>query len=153
MTNKGEELDLASLAGSAWVAMNVASECPGTTKSGYETATELYNKYRDRRFTVLAFPCNQFGWEEPGTNEEIQTFATERFNANFPIMDKVNVNGDKANAFWEFLKNKQKGLLGTTSIKWNFTSFLIDRQGNVVNRYSPRTSAEEIEKDLVPLLA
>jgi len=163
MTNKGEELDLGSLAGTAFLVMHIASDCGYTkadqavtelfdTKAGYQTATELWNKYHDQHFTVLAFPCDQFTVQTACSNEEIQTLVTERFNATFPIMDTVKVNGDNANEFWEFLKNQQKGVLGTTSIKWNFTSFLVDKTGNVVQRYSPGTSTANIEKDLLPLL-
>ncbi|SYZ66740.1 type_II_(glutathione_peroxidase-like)_tryparedoxin_peroxidase [Leishmania braziliensis MHOM/BR/75/M2904] len=130
---------------------NVASKC-GYTKSGYETATTLYEKYKGRGFTVLAFPCNQFAHQEPGTEAEVKTFACTRFKANFPIMEKVNVNGEKEHPLYCYLKNTCKGILGTTLVKWNFTSFLVDKDGHAVHRFPPGATVEEIEKKLVPLL-
>jgi glutathione peroxidase-type tryparedoxin peroxidase len=151
VTNKKKPYDLAELKGSAVLIMNVASQC-GYTQKGYSAATELYTRYKDHGFTVLAFPCNQFGGQEPGTNEDIEHFACTKFKAEFPIMDKVEVNGGSANPLWEFMKKEKTGLLGTTSVKWNFTSFLCDPSGKVVARYSPGTAAKDIEKDLRPIL-
>ncbi|ORC87606.1 putative glutathione peroxidase-like protein 3 [Trypanosoma theileri] len=130
---------------------NVASRC-GYTKGGYETATTLYNKYKDKGFTVLAFPCNQFGGQEPGSAQEVKEFACTRFKADFPIMAKIDVNGEKAHPLYEYLKKAKPGLLGTEAIKWNFTSFLVDKNGVPVERFSPGASVSEIEKKLVPLL-
>jgi glutathione peroxidase-type tryparedoxin peroxidase len=148
---KKQPFDLAQRKGHPTLVMNVASEC-GYTKGGYEAATALYDKYKDRGFTVLAFPCNQFGSQEPGTEEQIQQFACSRFKANFPIMAKVDVNGPEASPFWEHLKHAKPGLLGTEGIKWNFTGFLIDGEGQVINRYSPSPSVSQVEADLTPLL-
>ncbi|KAH8612660.1 putative Glutathione peroxidase [Trypanosoma vivax] len=143
--------DLSQHKGHPLLIYNVASRC-GYTKGGYETATALYDKYRGRGFTVLAFPCNQFGGQEPGTDQEVKEFACTKFKAEFPIMAKIDVNGDKAHPLYVFLKEALPGILGTTAIKWNFTSFLVDGNGVPVARFSPGASQEEIEKKLLPLL-
>ncbi|KEG12509.1 trypanothione/tryparedoxin dependent peroxidase 2 [Trypanosoma grayi] len=143
--------DLSQHKGHPLLIYNVASKC-GYTKSGYETATTLYNKYKDKGFTVLAFPCNQFGGQEPGTELEVKEFVCTRFKARFPIMAKISVNGSNAHPLYEFMKKARPGVLGTKAIKWNFTSFLIDKNGIPVERFSPGASASEIEKKLVPLL-
>jgi glutathione peroxidase-type tryparedoxin peroxidase len=148
---KKQPYDLAQRRGFPTLVMNVASKC-GLTKSGYEAATVLYDKYKDRGFTVLAFPCNQFASQEPGTEEEVQEFACSRFKANFPILAKVDVNGPSASPFWEYMKHARPGLLGTEGIKWNFSGFLIDGEGQVVKRYGPGPSVAEVEADLVKLL-
>ncbi|KAG5501837.1 hypothetical protein JKF63_04107 [Porcisia hertigi] len=143
--------DLTQHKGHPVLIYNVASKC-GYTKGGYETATTLYNKYKDRGFTVLAFPCNQFGGQEPGTEAEVKEFACTRFKAEFPIMEKVKVNGENEHPLYKYLKGTCKGILGTTAVKWNFTSFLVDQDGRAVHRFSPGASVEEIEKHLLPLL-
>eukprot|EP00796_Vickermania_ingenoplastis_P012889 gene12890-biopygen9437 len=143
--------DLAQHKGKPLLIYNVASQC-GFTKGGYEAATTLYNKYKDQGFTVLAFPCNQFGGQEPGKEEEIQEMVCTRFKAEFPLMEKICVNGSEEHPLYKYLKNAAKGVLGTTAIKWNFTSFLVDKDGHAVERFSPGTSAEDIEKKLLPLL-
>ena len=148
---KKRPVDMEQYRGQALLIMNVASQC-GFTQKGYTASTELYTKYKDRGFNVLAFPCNQFGGQEPGSNEDIANFVCTRFKAEFPLMDKVEVNGSGANPLWEFMKKAQTGLLGTTSVKWNFTMFLCDAQGKPIKRYSPGTSAADIEKDLRPVL-
>ncbi|ORC87607.1 glutathione peroxidase-like protein [Trypanosoma theileri] len=130
---------------------NVASNC-GYTKGGYETATTLYNKYKDKGFTVLAFPCNQFGGQEPGSAQEVKEFACTRFKADFPIMAKIDVNGEKAHPLYEYLKSCLSGSAGVQAIKWNFTSFLIDKNGVPVKRFSPDTTVDEIEQQLIALL-
>lgn len=147
----GIPYDLEQHRGKPILCMNVASKCT-FTKTGYEAATELYNKYKDRGFTVLAFPCNQFNSQEPGTDAEIKEFACTKFKADFPIMSKCDVNGAAAEPLWEFMKKEQPGILGTTSVKWNFTSFLCNASGKPVKRFSPGTKASEIEKDLLPIL-
>eukprot|EP00658_Telonema_sp_P-2_P055263 TRINITY_DN4393_c0_g1_i13.p1 TRINITY_DN4393_c0_g1~~TRINITY_DN4393_c0_g1_i13.p1 ORF type:complete len:208 (-),score=101.00 TRINITY_DN4393_c0_g1_i13:102-725(-) len=154
LDNKKQPYDLKQHAGKAVYFMNVASKC-GYTKSGYEAATELFDKYgkgENAKFTVIAFPCNQFGSQEPGTEEEIKEFACSKFKADFPIMAKVDVNGDKEAPIFNYLKHKQTGILGTTSIKWNFTGFLTDTNGIPINRYSPGAKASEIEKDLLKVI-
>jgi glutathione peroxidase len=147
----GNSVDLSTYKGKVLLIVNVASQC-GLTKSNYKELTEIYTKYKDQAFEILAFPCNQFGGQEPGTNEEIKEFACTRFKAEFPIFDKVNVNGAEAAPLYKFLKaSKGGGLLGD-SIKWNFSKFLVDKDGNVVDRYAPTTSPSKIEKDIKKLL-
>ncbi|RNC60949.1 trypanothione/tryparedoxin dependent peroxidase 2 [Trypanosoma cruzi] len=147
----GKPYDLSQHKGHPLLIYNVASRC-GYTKGGYETATTLYNKYKGQGFTVLAFPCNQFAGQEPGTALEVKEYACTRFKADFPIMAKIDVNGGKAHPLYEFMKATIPGLFGTKAIKWNFTSFLIDRHGVPVERFSPGASVEDIEKKLLPLL-
>ncbi|KAF8096996.1 hypothetical protein N665_0297s0007 [Sinapis alba] len=147
---KGNEVDLSTYKGKALLIVNVASQC-GLTNSNYTELAQLYQKYKDHGFEILAFPCNQFGNQEPGSNEEIVQFACTRFKAEYPIFDKVDVNGDKAAPIYKFLKSSKGGLFGD-GIKWNFSKFLVDKDGNVVDRYAPTTSPLSIEKDLKKLL-
>ncbi|RNF26107.1 trypanothione/tryparedoxin dependent peroxidase 2 [Trypanosoma conorhini] len=147
----GKPYDLAQHKGHPLLIYNVASKC-GYTKGGYETATTLYNKYKGQGLTVLAFPCNQFAGQEPGTAQEVKEFACTRFKAEFPIMAKIDVNGGNAHPLYEFLKETKPGIFGSKAIKWNFTSFLIDKNGVPVVRFSPGASVEQIEKELLPLL-
>ena len=114
--------------------------------------TAMHDKYKDKGFTVIGFPCNQFMGQEPGTEEEIVAFACERFKADFPIMQKIEVNGKDASPLWEFLKKSKPGLLGTTGIKWNWTCFLINKEGVPVERFSPMVSAKELEPKIQALL-
>ena len=144
--------DLSQHKGNPLLIYNVASKC-GFANGGYKTAMALYTKYKDKGFTVLAFPCNQFAGQEPGTDEEIKATVCTKFKADFPIMEKVDVNGSKENPLFKYLKHAAKGVLGTTSIKWNFTSFLIDQNGVPVHRFSPGATEKEIEKKLLPLLS
>ncbi|CAM6119934.1 unnamed protein product [Calypogeia fissa] len=147
----GNTVDLSTYKGKVLLIVNVASQC-GLTKSNYKELTEIHNKYKDQGFEILAFPCNQFGGQEPGTNEEIKEFACTRFKAEFPIFDKVNVNGAETAPLYKFLKaSKPGGILGD-GIKWNFSKFLVDKEGNVVDRYAPTTSPSKIEKDIKKLL-
>lgn len=142
----GKDVDLIIYKGKVLLVVNVASQC-GFTKSNYTQLTELYNKYKDKDFEILAFPCNQFGSQEPGTNDEIKDFACTRYKAEFPIFDKVDVNGPNTAPVYNFLKLTKGGFLGSR-IKWNFTKFLVDRDGHVVARYAPTTSPSAIEKDI-----
>ncbi|BBN01996.1 glutathione peroxidase [Marchantia polymorpha subsp. ruderalis] len=149
--NAGEDVDLSVYKGKVLLIVNVASAC-GLTKDNYTELTGLYNGLRDKGLEILAFPCNQFGGQEPGTNEQIKEFACSRFKAEFPIFDKVDVNGPNTAPVYQFLKaNKGGGILGD-SIKWNFGKFLVDQEGNVVERYAPTTSPKSIEKDIRNLL-
>jgi glutathione peroxidase-type tryparedoxin peroxidase len=148
---KKQPYDLKQHKGKPLLIYNVASKC-GYTEGGYTTAQALYSKYKSQGFTVLAFPCNQFAGQEPGTESEIQQFACQRFNAEFPIMAKVDVNGDHAHPLWAYLKKTVTGCCGTERIKWNFTSFLIDEDGIPFLRFSPLASSDEIEKHLVDVL-
>ncbi|CAI9771776.1 unnamed protein product [Fraxinus pennsylvanica] len=147
---KGNDVDLSIYEGKVLLIVNVASQC-GLTNSNYKELTKLYEKYKDQGLEILAFPCNQFGSQEPGTNEEIQQFACTRFKAEYPIFDKVDVNGSNAAPLYKFLKSSKGGFLGD-SIKWNFSKFLVDKEGCVVDRYAPTTSPLSIEKDIKKLL-
>jgi len=137
--------------GEVLLIVNVASHC-GYTKQ-YAGLEALYRKYHDRGFSVLAFPCNQFGEQEPGSAEEIASFCSLNYDVSFPLFGKVDVNGENAAPLWSYLKSKQPGLLGSTAVKWNFTKFLVSQSGDVVERYGSRTTPEDIEPEIVALLA
>ena len=130
--------------------VNVASRCGLTPQ--YKGLQELYSKYSNKDFEILAFPCNQFGAQEPGSNEEIKEFCDINFNVSFKIFDKINVNGSSASPLFKHLKNEAKGVMGSEAIKWNFTKFLIDNNGSVIKRYSPQTTPDKIDKDLSKIL-
>ncbi|KAK4804546.1 hypothetical protein SAY86_004363 [Trapa natans] len=147
---RGNDVNLSSYKGKVLLIVNVASQC-GLTNSNYTELAEVYGKYKDQGLEILAFPCNQFGAQEPGTNEQILEFACTRFKAEYPIFDKVDVNGEKAAPLYKFLKSSKGGLLGD-DIKWNFSKFLVDKEGNVADRYAPTTSPLSIEKDIKKLL-
>ncbi|KAK1307541.1 putative phospholipid hydroperoxide glutathione peroxidase [Acorus calamus] len=147
---RGNDVDLSKYKGKVLLIVNVASQC-GLTNSNYPELTQLYDKYKNQDFEILAFPCNQFGHQEPGNNEEIVEFACTRFKAEFPIFDKVDVNGSTAAPIYKYLKSSKGGLFGD-SIKWNFSKFLVDKDGHVVDRYAPTTSPLSIEKDMKKLL-
>ncbi|NP_001280872.1 probable phospholipid hydroperoxide glutathione peroxidase 6, mitochondrial [Malus domestica] len=147
---KGNDVDLSTYKGKVLLIVNVASQC-GLTNSNYTELAQLYEKYKTQGLEILAFPCNQFGAQEPGTNDEIVEFACTRFKAEYPIFDKVDVNGDNAAPIYKFLKSSKGGLFGD-SIKWNFSKFLVDKEGKVVDRYAPTTSPLSIEKDVKKLL-
>ncbi|XP_021815499.1 probable phospholipid hydroperoxide glutathione peroxidase [Prunus avium] len=147
---KGKDVDLSIYKGKVLLIVNVASQC-GLTNSNYTELSQLYEKYKNQGLEILAFPCNQFGAQEPGSNDEIVEFACTRFKAEYPIFDKVDVNGDNAAPIYKFLKSSKGGLFGD-SIKWNFSKFLVDKEGNVVNRYAPTTTPLSIEKDVKKLL-
>ena len=149
-TSRGEQLDLAKELGKVVLVVNTASKCGFTPQ--YDGLEALYQKYKDRGFEVLGFPCNQFGNQEPGNADEIEQFCKVNFGVSFPLMEKIDVNGDSASPLFDWMKGEAKGLLGSTSIKWNFTKFLIDRQGNVVRRYAPADRPERIAKDIEKLL-
>lgn len=129
--------------------VNTASKCGFTPQ--FEGLENLYKKYSDQGFVILGFPCNQFGAQDPGSNEEIKGFCQLNYGVTFPMMAKVDVNGQDEDPLFTYLKKERGGLLGG-AIKWNFTKFLIDRQGNVVKRYAPTTKPEDIEKDIAELL-
>ncbi|CAN0841300.1 Probable phospholipid hydroperoxide glutathione peroxidase 6, mitochondrial [Linum grandiflorum] len=147
---RGNDVDLSTYKGKVLLIVNVASQC-GLTNSNYTELTELYKKYKDQGLEILAFPCNQFGSQEPGTNEQIMEFACTRFKAEYPIFDKVDVNGNNAAPIYKFLKSSKGGLFGD-GIKWNFAKFLINKEGQVVDRYAPTTSPLSFEKDVKKLL-
>ena len=131
--------------------VNVASRCGFTPQ--YKQLQELHERYIDKGLTILAFPCNQFGAQEPGSDSEIQQFCSTNYGVSFPVMSKIQVNGAQADPIFELLKKQSPGLLGLESIKWNFTKFLVDQQGNVISRYAPTTSPSDIAKDIERLLS
>lgn len=149
-TNHGEELNLAEKKGKVLLVVNTASKCGFTPQ--YDGLEAVFQKYKDRGFEVLGFPCNQFGNQEPGNAEEIEQFCKINYGVTFPLMEKIDVNGDSASPLFDWMKEEAKGLFGSTSIKWNFTKFLIDREGNVVRRYAPNDRPERIAKDIEKLL-
>ncbi len=146
---KNSDFSLATLKGKVVLVVNVASKCGFTPQ--YKGLEELYKKYCSDDFMVVGFPCNQFGAQEPGSNDDIQSFCKLTYDVSFPMMAKVDVNGNEASPVYRFLKEKAPGLLGTEMIKWNFTKFLVDKSGNVVARYAPNTEPKDIEKDISKL--
>lgn len=147
---RGNDVDLSTYKGKVLLIVNVASEC-GLANSNYTELNQIYKKYKDQGLEILAFPCNQFGNQEPGNNEQILEFACTRFKAEYPVFDKINVNGESAHPLYKFLKSSKGGLFGD-SIKWNFSKFLVDREGKVVDRYAPTTSPLSFEKDVKKVL-
>ncbi|WP_179504664.1 MULTISPECIES: glutathione peroxidase [unclassified Sphingomonas] len=146
----GERTSLADRLGKVVLVVNTASKCGFTPQ--YEGLEALWRKHRDAGLEILAFPCNQFGAQEPGSAEEIESFCKVNFGLSFPLMAKVDVNGDHAEPLFDWLKAEAPGVLGTKAIKWNFTKFLIDREGRVVRRYAPSDRPESLEADIVALL-
>jgi glutathione peroxidase len=130
--------------------VNVASHCGYTNQ--YEGLQKLYDTYQDKGLSILGFPCNQFLGQEPGTEEEIKSFCSLTYNVTFDMFAKIDVNGENTHPLYTFLKQNAKGLLGSEAIKWNFTKFLVDKEGNVIKRYAPATKPEEIESDIKELL-
>ena len=147
----GQTENLRDYAGKVLLVVNVASACGFTPQ--YTELQELYEEVKDAGFEVLAFPCNQFGGQEPGSADEIAQFCDSRFGVTFPLFAKTEVNGANAHPLYQHLKSAAPGILGTEAIKWNFTKFLINREGDVVERYAPQQGARDIRKDLMPLLA
>ena len=150
VNNKGEQIDLKQKLGKIILVVNTASKCGFTPQ--YEGLEELFQQYREQGFEVLAFPCNQFGGQEPGNASEIAEFCKVNFGLTFPLMEKVDVNGDDASPLFDWMKAEKPGLMGSKAIKWNFTKFLIDREGNVVKRYAPTDAPKSIAKDIEKLL-
>ena len=146
----GEVIDLAEKAGKVLLVVNTASKCGFTPQ--YDGLEALWEKYGERGFEVLAFPCNQFGGQEPGTADEIESFCKVNFGLSFPLMAKIEVNGADADPLYEWLKAEAPGVLGTKAIKWNFTKFLIGRDGKVVRRYASTDKPESLAKDIEALL-
>jgi glutathione peroxidase len=146
----GDDIDLADKAGKVLLVVNTASKCGFTPQ--YDGLEKLWKSYGDRGFEVLAFPCNQFGGQEPGTADEIESFCKVNFGVTFPLMAKVEVNGPQASPLYDWLKREAPGIMGTKGIKWNFTKFLIDRSGKVVRRYGPTDKPEKLERDIEALL-
>ena len=149
-TNRGEPLDLSEKLGTVLLVVNTASKCGFTPQ--YDGLEALHQRFADRGFEVLGFPCNQFGAQEPGDADEIAQFCKVNFGVTFPLMAKVDVNGPDASPVFDWMKGEAKGLLGSKAIKWNFTKFLIDREGHVVKRYAPTDRPESIAADIEKLL-
>lgn len=132
--------------GKVALVVNVASKCGFTPQ--YKGLEELYQAFSHDQFVILGFPCNQFGFQEPGSDSEIQQFCSMTYNVTFPVLSKVDVNGGNADPVYQFMKEKAPGLLGTEAIKWNFTKFLIGKDGQVLKRYAPNTEPHEIKSDI-----
>jgi len=147
--NNGRNKKLADYKGKVLLIVNTASKCGFTPQ--YEGLQSLYGKYKDRDFEVLGFPCDQFGNQEPGSDDEIKSFCQVNYGVNFPLFSKIEVNGPNTHPVFEFLKSKKGGLLGD-SIKWNFTKFLVDQKGSVVERFAPMTTPSAIETQIEKLL-
>ncbi len=149
-TLDGQEVSLDAYRGQALLIVNVASKCGFTPQ--YAGLEELYRKHKDAGFTVIGFPCNQFGGQEPGDAAEIGQFCSLTYEVSFPVMEKVDVNGADAHPLFAFLKHEKKGVLGSEAVKWNFTKFLVDRSGEVVKRFAPTVKPEDLEGDVEKLL-
>ena len=151
LTSTGEEKSLGDYKGKVLLVVNTASKCGFTPQ--FKGLEEMYEKYRDQGLEILGFPCNQFGNQDPGSNEEITEFCQLNYGVSFPMFGKIEVNGSGTDPLYEHLKAEAPGALGTKRIKWNFTKFLVDASGNVVRRYAPVDKPEAIAKDIEALLA
>ena len=141
--------DLSAHKGKVLLIVNTASKCGFTPQ--YEGLEKLHQEFKDQGLEILAFPCNQFGHQEPGDADEIRNFCSLNYDVSFPLMEKIDVNGDGADPLWKYLKSEKSGLLGSR-IKWNFTKFLVDREGNVVARYGPAVKPEQLKSEIEALL-
>jgi len=148
--NNGSDQSLADYRGHVLLIVNTASQCGFTPQ--YKGLQGLYAKYRDRGLEVLGFPCDQFGHQEPGDEQQIKTFCSATYDVSFPMFAKIEVNGGDAAPLYKYLKKEKPGLLGSEAIKWNFTKFLVDRKGNVVERYAPNVEPQAIAADIEKLL-
>lgn len=149
-TIEGEEKSLADYQGRVLLIVNTASKCGFTPQ--YEALQELYKKYADKGLQVLGFPCNQFMKQEPGDAKEIKEFCSTNYQVEFPLFEKIEVNGQQAHPLYKLLKEKAPGILGSKSIKWNFTKFLVDRKGEVVSRFATNTKPESLDAQIQALL-
>lgn len=145
-TIQGEIKSLADYSGKVLLIVNTASQCGFTPQ--YQGLQQLYEKYHDMGLEVLGFPCNQFGGQEPGTNQEIQQFCQINYQVTFPMFAKIEVNGSAAHPLYQYLKSGKTGILGSECIKWNFTKFLVNRQGEVVQRYAPNVTPSDLAKNI-----
>ncbi|MCI3926923.1 glutathione peroxidase [Paenibacillus sp. TRM 82003] len=143
---KGEDIPLSRYEGKVLLIVNTASQCGFTPQ--YKGLQELYEKYRDQGLEILGFPCNQFGGQEPGDEQQISEFCELNFGVTFPLFAKVDVNGDDAHPLFQYLAKEAPGILGSKSIKWNFTKFLVGRDGQPVKRYASTDAPESLEKDI-----
>ena len=149
-TIDGDEQPLDAYRGKAMLIVNVASKCGFTPQ--YTGLEAMYRKHKDEGLEVLGFPCDQFGHQEPGNEDKIKNFCSLTYDVSFPLFAKVDVNGEAAHPLWKWLKQEKSGLLGLDGIKWNFTKFLVGRDGKVIKRYAPTDTPEKIEKDLAGVL-
>lgn len=149
-TIDGKEISLQDYQGKALLIVNVASKCGYTPQ--YEGLEKLYKKYKDQGFEILGFPCNQFGAQEPGSEADIQSFCSLTYGVDFPMFSKVDVNGANAHPLYKYLTTEKPGILGTEAIKWNFTKFLIDKNGEPVKRYASADKPESLEADVEKVL-
>jgi glutathione peroxidase len=147
---QGQDVSLETYRGKTLLIVNVASRCGFTPQ--YTGLEALYQKFKDRNFEILAFPCNQFGAQEPGTDAEIASFCKMNYEVSFSLFSKVDVNGATAAPLYKYLKSSVPGLLGTEAVKWNFTKFLVDKDGQVLKRFAPTDSPEAIGKELEKIL-
>lgn len=147
--NKAHSLN--EFKGKLLLIVNVASKCGLTPQ--YEGLESMYKRYKDKGLEILGFPCNQFLHQEPGSSEEIKSFCSTKFDVTFPLFSKIEVNGDNTAPLYAYLKEQAPGALNTKAVKWNFTKFLVGRDGQVIRRYAPTDTPETIEKDLLELLA
>jgi glutathione peroxidase len=145
----GSMQDLSAHLGKVLLIVNTASKCGFTPQ--YEGLEKLHQEYKDKGLEILAFPCNQFGNQEPGDADEIKNFCSLNYDVSFPLMGKIEVNGNDADPLWKYLKTEKSGLLGSR-IKWNFTKFLVDREGNVVGRFGPAVKPEQLKSEIEALL-
>ena len=143
-------VDLRTYEGKTLLIVNVASKCGFTPQ--YKDLQNLYEKYQDQGLEVLGFPCNQFGAQEPGTNEEVKSFCDLKYNVSFRMFDKIDVNGSNASPLFKYLKHESPGIMGTEAVKWNFTKFLVNSDGKVVKRFAPKDGKSEIEPELQKIL-
>ncbi|MAS55926.1 glutathione peroxidase [Nocardioides sp.] len=146
----GQEVDLSAYAGQVVLVVNTASQCGFTPQ--YQGLQELFTQYQDQGFTVLGFPCDQFGNQEPGDSAEIGAFCEKNYGVTFPMMSKIEVNGDNAHPVYQWLRQEKGGMLGS-KIKWNFTKYLVGKDGQVIDRYAPTTKPEKIAGDIEKALA
>ncbi len=148
-SNKGKDVDFVDFKGGVILIVNTASKCGFTPQ--YKALEELYKKYKDKGLVIVGFPCDQFGHQEPGSNEEIASFCQVNYGVSFPIMEKIDVNGDNASPIFKYLKSKASGLFGSR-IKWNFTKFLISKDGETIKRFSPIKNPMSLEDTIIKML-
>ena len=146
-TISGETVSMKMFKNKVLLIVNVASKCGFTSQ--YEGLENLYEKYKDKGLIILGFPCNQFMHQEPLNEDDIKSFCSINYGVTFPLFAKIDVNGENAHPLYQFLKEAQKGLLGSEAIKWNFTKFLVDKSGVIVNRFAPATKPESLELDIL----
>ncbi|MEH7455143.1 MULTISPECIES: glutathione peroxidase [Bacillaceae] len=148
--SKGEDVSLSKYNDKVIIVVNTASACGYTPQ--YKDLQALYEEYKEEGLVILGFPCNQFMNQEPGSNEEIQSFCELNFGVTFPVFGKIDVNGDKADPLFKYLSSEAPGIMGLKSIKWNFTKFIIDKNGEVIERFAPQTNPQEMRSTIEKLL-